>query len=330
MLSGNTGTGGVLIESKGTGTTQTYAGKIGEDVVSSGIVLKSAKAQIAALAQDIYLRTGGPTLGSGNIVFDAGQGANEISMYANDVNAFVTENLNIWVPPTGTSGGPVVVAHSFGLFSALIGTPLVVQGEIVGCGASGILVDGCIQATGNINAGGILSHNAGPSVGTLPSNYLPTIDTNLAAIVVEVSTFTAEGPGIIVDNIINKYYQTAQLGNEALISILDYSCRDVATNLQFHTASFVWLESHWQQMVRLGLGTGGVSWGEIPVTYQGQQLYPYPGKAAWTGNTFLQLSSLTMYDAANGECRDRPGPYVNPTLAGWNQVSMEAGYKLVR
>ncbi len=65
--------------------------------------------------------------------------------------------------------------------------------------------------------------------------------------------------------------------------------------------------------------------------YQGQETYPWPGKAAMKDEpAFHRIASLSMFDGQQGGSSDRPGPYETPALQSWEKVPIDSEYKLNR
>jgi hypothetical protein len=50
-------------------------------------------------------------------------------------------------------------------------TPLIVRGQIIGCGRSGMVIDGSIAATGSIACAASMAHRKGPFVGSVPGGF---------------------------------------------------------------------------------------------------------------------------------------------------------------
>lgn len=334
FIAGNDGEGGMLFESRGTGTTQEYEGKYGEDVRSSGIVLKAAQSTVALLGQDIYLRTGGDTLGEGDILLDASQGKRRVQVYAREFHTYTTKAVTFNFGPQEEES-IVRRVYYFGEDNMIADVKLLLGGKLIGYngggGSAGIVVDGGVYGTKSFATAGVMADRKGGMLGQVPGGFASTITatTNLAGttlnIIREESTLRHQ------TSIVQKYYQFAQLGDEALIENMQFSFRDPpGTPIQYKAEGFKWPESRWQQMVRFGLGSGGVGWTERPVIYQGELTYPWPGVEKWVADTtFLQLDELKLYDAANGVDKERPGEYEQAELGTFEKTQVDSNYKLI-
>jgi hypothetical protein len=132
-------------------------------------------------------------------------------------------------------------------------------------------------------------------------------------------------------NIVTRYYMEQQPGDDETIKNMQFSFRDDQSEKQYNVRKFKWLESRRQQMVRFGLASGGTGWAERKVTYQGRDLYPYPGKKKLLDEPcLLGLKELTMFDTGAGHSKDRPGPYETPELSDWDEKTLNSEYKLIR
>lgn len=334
LLGGNAKTGGILIESKGEGRSQQYKNKFGEDVDGRGVVIKSANGVVALLSKDIYLRTGGP-LGEGDILLDASKGKRKIDLYGREVNAFVSKTVTFNFGPQDETSN-VRTPYVFTERIALVDVQMLLGGKLVGYngggGSAGIVVDGKVSASGAIASGGRMADRQGGQIGKVPDGFVQQITT--AANEAQQSSEEAKAAGTEKHQtgIVNEFYQANQLGQDEVLEQIAFSFRDPpASTSQYHTDKFKWPESRWQQWVRFGLGTGGVAWTEKPVLYQGRDTYPWPGKKKLTEEpTFLKLSENTMFDAGQGQDKDRPGPYEEPEIGTLEPSVLNGEFKLNR
>lgn len=335
MLSGNGGTGGVLIESKATSSSQQFAEKIGEDVVSNGIILRAPQSAIAALAGSIYLRTGGGDMEDGDIVLDAARGHANVQCFSDETNFYcATGQVRFHYGPIDDVSD-VTQTYSFGKDTCLIESNLLLGGRLTafknGDKAPAIYLDGPIYCTGSIAAAGKVSDNSGSLLGKVDGTFADAISQITAAGTDVVTALHDGGTTIHTAAIVQTLYQDNQLGNETVVPSLSFTFRDAIDRDQYHVTDLRWLERRWEQMSRFGTGTGGEPWVEKAVTFEGQELYPWPGRKKWQEDAvFLRLSEQTMFDAATGTSRDRPDPYEEPQLADWEPVTMKSAYRLIR
>jgi hypothetical protein len=132
-------------------------------------------------------------------------------------------------------------------------------------------------------------------------------------------------------DLVLKWYGEQKLGADAAIEATGFSFRDPPQgSAQYKTAQFKLYEPRWQQMVRLGMGSGGTAWTEQAVSCQGQETYPWPGKAKWVDEpTLLQYERHTLYDDGEQCAQDRPGPYDDPKLGTWSPAKPDGTFRTV-
>jgi len=318
----------VLIEAKSPSANQFYENQIGEDVVGGGIVLKS-QSVVALLGDEIYARSGVGNSGAGDVVLDAAKRHNNVVMNGLACRAFIEEGFEIWAMG---AGGKAVASHYFGPDCAHHHTPLIVTGDATlgACKDSTVAVRGHVDVSGNIAAAGQIGSGGGGLLHTIPGNFAGVIRGVADAQCTKVVNFTDAGLPAFDAALTNEFYKGNQVGDDATIGFIGFSYRDPDTpGLQYHTQNLVFAEPRWQQIVRLGGGSGGDAWVEHPVSYQGRELYPWPGREKTiTDAVFLQLD-LTMHDWANGYDEDRPGPYEQPALADPTFVTLASGFKVM-
>lgn len=335
LASGTSGRGGMLLDARGRGTAQDYRNRFGEDVGASGLVLRAAGGPAAVLAQDIYLRTGGDSLGAGDILIDAGRGDRGVRIVGRDVDLFPARAVTFGFGPTGEASA-VRRAYRFTDSAMLADVGLRLGGRLVayagGGGPAGIVVDGGVQATGSISTSGSVSDRRGGTLGQVPQGFASTVAATAAASAEAAETVRAAAEAAHRTAVAGRYYAAGGLGSDALLADIGFSFRDPpGPPVQYGTESFLWPEARWQQLVRYGMGSGGTAWTERPVVYQGRETYPWPGRAKWVEeDTFVRLSSATLFDPATGADADRPGPYEHPEVAAPAPVPPDGEYTLIR
>ena len=323
MLGGNEEQGGVLIESKKPFQAD-YDNKTGEDIVSGGIVLKAGQGSIVHWAQEIYLRTGGAGSGMGNgrIVLDASRGQDEILIQGNNVDVYSQQATNIWVGPYDTTD-EVKATYNFTLTGAVLDKDLIVHGQTF------LLSDAWQNGT-------MTSKNAYVTIrGTKEVIPSPLTAGNFGALM-SAKEHVVENEQTLGQTEHKKqfpdgYYKDKQPGDDKTILQAEFSLRDDDGKQYGTDGDFKLLESRWQQMVRLGLGSGGRDWSdELTVHYQDREQLPWPSKKQWVDQpTLLQYQHHNMFDDDNGYDRDRPGPYEDPKLAEWNPATPASGFKVI-
>ncbi len=306
----------VLIENKSKDRLQNYAGLIGEDVHPSGIVCKTTT-DLVMLCSDMFVRADiADSLagGKGQIVMDSGQ--DKGSFIVNGVKAefFVRNGVYMWL--SSQVDGTPSSSYYFGRNRATFSVDVAISGNLELCcddvdggDCSGnIYVCGNIVALNDIMAGGTVSSDDTDS--PLPRNDPTAISTATATINDEcelVVKITQKGPPEA-----NKWRGPYH----SRTTDVAWSYRDPPTDVQYKTENLKFLESRWQQIVRLGGGTGGTVWNdEPPVLYQGRQTYPWPGQNCWINReVFVYQGEDSMYDRAKGNDKDRPDPYTTRSL----------------
>lgn len=311
-------TGGVLIESQASGNNNNYKGKVGEDVTSSGVVFKAAQSNVCTYAGGIYLRTGGPDLQAGPIVLDADKGDTQVVLKGNVV-AYCPETFDIAIGPD-RSDSTVRAVHTFDQSGVLLDGQLLVNGPSFLLGdvlQNGVMEnrDGYFAVDGPEQ---VLAVNDGPFTRAV-STIQDGVKTEITAAETAHNDLFTLG-----------FYQPQALGDDILIQATAFSFRDDGDGVQYHAQNYVLYESRWQQMVRLGQASGGSTWDEPAVAYQGFQQLPYPGYFNWNINpTLQQLTALNMFDVTAGTAEDRPGPYETPKLSDVAPVSPAAGFTII-
>jgi len=346
MLGGNDGSGGVLIESKGQGTSQDYEDKLGEDVQSAGIVLLSKGGSVSALTDTIYLRSGvseGGTSGSGNIIVDCANGESNFVCYAQTQAFFNSQGLGIWHQPIGQDDVNIDKSHFFGPTFAKISGPTVMAKDVVITEEGSLGVDDGIFAKGNILALKAMACKDG-TVGDSGTNNIPE-DVN--KFLTEYGEFgdTVDdlGEPLFDAHYTDFIWQVKQPGNTDLLSDqIGFSYRDETetgggTVYGYGNEKFFLLETRWQQLDRMGLtGGGGENWAENMVEYQGKELYPWPGKKYWV-DTKTQLTYVNkdekflLFDTdkrAAFSREDNQGDYEEPKFKNWKKETLNDEYKL--
>lgn len=321
QLSGNGGTGGTLIESRGSGPVYDFEEE-GEAVIASGVMIRSVNAPCVTWGQSIYMRTGGPDFSAGPIIMDAGKGEGQISLYGQAVNNFITSG-EFWHFNTieGQVDGPTAA-----ITDAVTTLPGVVMigGELIGNGSA--VFDGSVSVTGGYAAVEC------PMVGCLEGDALASV---VDIIQQAQNTLETEYPQIgqtFLDNVLQpQFYDAARPGNDDVISKAQFSLR---TQENYKTEQFVLYEDRWQQLGRLA-SQSLPEWNETAVLYRGQATYPYPGKEAFeNGGNYIQ-QELTMFDPQTGRSKDRgdqpdlQGYYAAPTFGEQKPASLNT-YTVIR
>lgn len=336
LLSGNDGSGGMLIENKAEQSWQhQYEGKYGDEVIDSGITLLAKDAGVGAVGQDIYMRSnaaGG--FAGGQITLDGGQGKNNIVMYGKAIHIFESEGMTLWEAPEGEEPGPMKKTHRFHSSATMHSSPLIIEGTIMTTKKEHHIVSaGNLLAKENMLCRGKAGHYAPPFIGDLRGSK-----TDLGATIDGITSKGQEGLDKVVDMgesafaQLDELYQENKIGNsEFLANTMGFSFNDKPSGNPYGYSDFMLPEARWQQWTNLGLASGGSGWTEKPVDYQGLESYPWPGKKYWTGKNYMQMKTLSLFDGAQGKAKDRSdSAYEEPKLKNPDgPVAADGNYTLI-
>jgi|GEM_PF-4309359 len=319
MISGNSGVGGTLIESRGQGPIFDFE-KCGEEVKVSGVILRATKSQVVTWARDIYLRTGGPDFSGGPIMLDADKGKAPITTYSQVLQNYVNQGV-FWHFNTieGSGEGPSAsITDSSTLF----------PGDM--CLGGGIIADGGGMFNGSVvTTEAFASVEGCPFVGCLDGDALKAVvDAIGECNMLMYYTVPHDIGETFYTELLNPlFYDDERPGNDDVILKAEVSLR---IQEDYKTENFKIYEDRWQQLGRI-MGKAGVKWEENPVLCQGQETYPYPGKEAFEAKDnqgrFIQ-QDLEIFDAKSGKAKDRGGqpdlsdPYIDPKFATPNPTSL--------
>lgn len=289
--------GGMLLESRANKIRYDYS-KNGEDVVSSGIMLRAALTEITTQSAGVYLRTGsenGDVL-AGPIVFDANRGKSAVVVHAANFNAYLQAAWSLYF---GTEGN-VTDATRVHRGGAEVAGRLYADGGVSSGGA--LLVNGSIAVAN----GGIVVEEGSPFVGQLEGNALATVTNALGTAEEQVKTVNPRtGDDVFLSEVRTRFYDSNKAGEENTLKQVGFSFRDAA---QYRTADFSAYEDRWQQLARLGSATLP-KWEEIPVkTYSEPETYPYPGKESYESGCYYK-HDFGLFNVTDGTSNSRGGGY---------------------
>lgn len=341
MLGGNSGGGGVLIESKAQGVTQQYEQKSGEDVRGTGIVLLAKSGEISSVSQNVYIRSGvgaNSAEGSGSITLDCANGRGTMASYARAHAFYNSAGLSISHSPTGQDSPTLEDLHYFGPNLSSINGPLIISGHTVICDGGSLGVDRDILANRNIQAVGQMACLEA-KVGDSSTKKIPeAIKKFIADFCLAAEKLPDSSQKIFTASFAEGSWSEGRTGNTALLdNQLGFSYRDEPAegSNAYGYDKFQLLETRWQQLDRMGLASStGSTWEEKPVQYQGSELYPWPGRANWVENDTLRQYSDTgdflLFDSS-GKAKsraDNQSDYESPQLKDWGKKVPNTDYKL--
>ena len=311
VLAGNSGAGGVLIESRSVGNTYEFD-EPGEQSVSSGIVLRSPNSKLVTLSAGAYIRTGGPRMTSGPIVLDAARGAEKIITHSIAIEHHVKNRLTIWWATGSTE--QVTVKNALEI------TPnrLLVPGDVKAKGGATFGKDVFIRGNLLVAEGHVATEKAKQTnglVGFLEGGSLAKV----AAAITEVEkaaekTLVKSGQDAYDTSLQEQHYADGQPGNTALLQKLQSSLR---VSNEYHRGG---LPSDYRVKATVWQA-GGTPWNERPVTFGDTVTYPHPGKEALTEQAVFYpagtdgLKREDGSDAPHGTMSEPSDKYASPKYA---------------
>ena len=275
-LSGNSGCGGFLFESKARCPALSYAGKLGEDVESSGFMVLCQNSAFLVDAQDVSVGLS-DTSTDGRIVLDSGD-ARRIVTQSKDFVTRVSSGGAV-VHLIDSDGTAPATANEFRAAHTLFGNDVF--------GQKGAFFHGCVttnswlQAKSHVMTGQAATYSykvaAGPAdfnaTDTAVGNRFTTLTTTYAT---DFKNQNEIPPG---------YFDA------------EFSLR---TADQYRTTNYVYWESRWALMADAD-GQDLSAWSEPPVvtSVSTTTTYPHPG-LRWTASQGYAYTATTYVDPAAG------------------------------
>lgn len=304
LLGGNGGSGGVIIESRATGTTYDFT-KVGTEAVFGGLIFKS-RGVIANLGNQLYLRSGG-----GGVTIDAAAGKANIDVNAASMNRYLTsaavdqfngKSTNVYTANQAILTGSIstdsdlIVAGQ----AAFRGPLTVSEGHIATSESDrydGKTVQlnnqGLVSARALVNSAETKATEANKTATTLKKNTVATL------------------------------YEANRIGHTEVVSGAGFSFR---TTKQAGTEDFKFYESRWAMTARL-LGLSNSVWTEPSVRTAGEDTYPFPGKDAWLGESFT-TADPTLYDVSSGRMQPPGAIYEEAEYAAPVTKAAQSNYPI--
>lgn len=294
VLSGNSGVGAVMIESRANPAFG-YKDKQGEDVVSGGIHLKAGKGAVVQWAREIYLRTGGGDVQGGDITIDANRGKNQVYTHASSAIRYLQTSAADYFG----RDGEVKTTNLYSANSNVFGSAIYADGtvEIL---KGGLIVRGWLA----VAEGHIVTELANQYRGQVPT-YGPE---DLARIYEslrqgeEAIDELKKGAVETYEQVFKDYwYKDGGAGEDDTIRDAGFSFR---TTEQYMAKEFKLFEARWQRMARES-GRDMAVWKEKAVKSGSVDTYPYPGREPWAEKKTLLRQDLTLVDPATGTAKAR-------------------------
>jgi hypothetical protein len=341
MLAGNSGSGGMLFESKGTGLFHDYANKLGNEVNATGITFLSKGGGVNLVGKQLYLRSGVDergAAGTGDIVLDSARGFSDIQYYGRTHSFFAAQGFSIF---HGLSGDDSKTPTGFTYFSA---GGSILAGS-VSIEKSVIIRDGSLWTSGSVISGGDIQTTGRMGCRNGAQGLGDTSKTNLNSLITETKTSAEKSAETnkqigrdAFSGFLSSYYAAGRIGFSTLLdNQLGFSFRDTSLREEssgtygYSPGGFKLLETRWQQLDRLGAtSTPRQPWNEPTVMYQGQEQQPWPGLLNWSNNdspAFLSYDQTAaepgLFDYSQGLSADREQrreDYESPELLPWSAV----------
>lgn len=326
VLAGNSGCGGILLESRADVIASNFDNVIGEDVAFGGVMIVCRKSQFTAFSKHMLLSTNVKKYGDsemlgesipppdtdngefigGPIVIDAGPGqAGSVIFYSKNFIRRAARAVDVFV--SGNS-------YNFNLadFNAnYLHGSVYIDGRL--------LVNESILSKGSIYSGDKVVGNG--------DSFLKKLEnlTNYESI---FNVFSSTK-----DNLDNYANITKTSGRELIevgkASLAEFSFRNTQ---QYRTQSLRLYESRWQQLARLTNMTLP-TWVEKPVTQLNKPAidaltYPHPGRTIWTdfdGYHCFTLYNPVLADALYGNKANRGrDPFLGLSIYEMYQANLPA------
>lgn len=271
LMAGNSGVGGLLLESKSTGELQDYS-KVGSEVVSNGVTIK-AKSFVSCLSRDIYLRSHDTGYGVGQIIVDAGAGEGTIVTTSRET---VNYNINGLYQYFGPTDAPTGLNQYTDTISRLSGGFVCSYGSVAYLN-SGLVTKGQVA----IIDGHVASTADSPYVGTIKGEALDQARSAFEELSTQEQNAKEQAADTYEESITQRLHSEGRIGNEKVMKQIGFSFR---TSDQYKAGNFTLFESRWAQVARTS-GQPSVYWKEKIVKANERNTMPYPGFEAWTGSS---------------------------------------------
>lgn len=318
--------GGVLVEATRAGRDYDYENLIGEDVVASGIVFRSA-GDLSLLGEDLYLRSGVSGDGSdGGITLDAARRDGVVRVESSRLEAATQGGVFF---SHGNADQEPTHVHVFGPGSTVLSSVVFARGGLRVVEGP-LTVDGALLVSGDASVGGRVADREGGMVGRLPDVARQRLREAAADDVAFVEA-ALEAGAEIAESVEDDWRSAGLPGSDDLLRDMHFSFRDDDDGRQYGAGDLAFLEPRWQQMARLAGQTAGRAWPEVSVPYQGRTLYPWPGRRAWTSlPTFLRAGTPALYDPTTGNAATRgDATYGAAAYAAPERVPLADGLRTV-
>lgn len=339
LLAGNSGSGGMLLESKGEGSSQLYEGRIGEEVRASGITLLSRGGSVNTMSKTAYIRTGvdeGNPESSGNLIIDCANGRSAMVSYAQNFDFFCADGVGIWHAPVGQGAAQMTSSHFFGPQFSKVNGPTVMERDVCLVSRGNLGLAGSVYGMQDVFCLGQMACYKAKVSDSDEDKFIRDITKFISTYQASSGAFTAAGTPRFNGFYPNYIWQNLQPGNSNLLgNQIGFSYRDEdKAGGTYGYSKFFLLETRWQQLERMGmLQAASEPWNENPVLYQGDTLYPWPGKSNWvSGDKFVRYSAedkFKLFETSKAKSRENyKEDYEEPNFPDWKLEPCDGNYSL--
>jgi hypothetical protein len=317
VLAGNGGTGGLLLESRGSDAYD-FKNKTGTDVTGGGIALKATNGSIVGWGKGLYLRS----LHGGSIVLDADKGKGDVVAQAAKFSRYIQNSAYDYFGPAGS----VAATNSYSGVEARIGTPVALNGSLTVRGS------GLFNGNVDIMQGHVYSEQAGDSsyVGSYGKNktVVTAFKDRLQQTLKDSKADGKAGVSEYKGTLNEAWYKTGQPGDDKTIDTVAFSFRSTE---QYRAKDFSCWETAWQQIARetnLALAT----WTEPAVKVGSRKTMPFPGEQRLKQDKVYLQQKLKLYDWNRGVAmsrKDNTAAYETPTFGDVTRKTIDGNYVVV-
>jgi hypothetical protein len=306
----------LLLESKGVYLDQDFT-KTGTETISNGVIIKSPS-YVSCLATNIYMKAGADS-GYGTITLDAAEGKGTVTTSASSITNYVS---NAVIDYFGQPGKVTALNY----YTA---SRTVVAGSMISLGSSEswFAGGGVFNSSVYIVNGDVATEESTGQLQGISVEGKKTIRQVYENINKFNKDMAKEGEKLYKQEFTELLYGDKRVGNKKTIKSMGFSFRSTS---QCRAAKFMLYESRWAQRARMNNEMMDV-WTEKPVQSNENKTYPYPGKDAWTGDTYKKIDATLYTNNAQGLGPIPAGPdYENASASGkTEETSPDGGYPVI-
>jgi hypothetical protein len=257
------GTGGVLIENRGTGATHSFPAEP-DDIQVAGVVIKSSKTPFQVLSAGTYIRSGidAAKVSPGDIILDAAAGKSNIITRSSEINQFVSSH--VWTL-FGTSPNNISIANVSNSTYSKFGAWLGIDGSVV--------VSGGIQAQDNIISAGV--------VGT--AQYPQKVKDAVNQMNKQLEDDIKRSREVLTSRVEVQYEKAGKAGNNTTAASISFG---FPSSDRYNAGKVVFAEPYWQKLVNATSSNIAQGWQEPVVKYKpdrdSRDTHAWPGQEAWS------------------------------------------------